>query len=309
MKLFIIGNGFDIGHGLATKYSDFRRYLKVNHPEFLENFEKHYYLYSTSKESRNQLMLWNKFEENLPKIDQNIIKQEADQIEKNLADDDPTNDDFLYSDLSNEYSYIDKLPEYLAEWLNTISLENVPRRTSLIKEDSNDLYVNFNYTYVLEEVYNIPDDRIIHIHGVLNNYTDGPIIGHGDFNKIYTTQKRRRIAELYLHEKEQNIYKAFEHYYKHTYKDIKKFLPKLDKIKGETINEIIVIGHSVASVDSPYFSYIDELTGGRAKWNVYYLNDEEKKVIKQNLSKVGISKVILKNIIHFYDLKYETVGC
>lgn len=29
-KLFIIGNGFDIAHGLATKYSDFKIYLQGN---------------------------------------------------------------------------------------------------------------------------------------------------------------------------------------------------------------------------------------------------------------------------------------
>ena len=28
MKLFIIGNGFDKGHGLNTSYWDFRTYLK-----------------------------------------------------------------------------------------------------------------------------------------------------------------------------------------------------------------------------------------------------------------------------------------
>ena len=34
MKLFIIGNGFDKGHGLNTSYWDFRTYLKNMYPEF-----------------------------------------------------------------------------------------------------------------------------------------------------------------------------------------------------------------------------------------------------------------------------------
>ena len=39
MKLFIIGNGFDKGHGLNTSYWDFRTYLKNMYPEFLYAFE------------------------------------------------------------------------------------------------------------------------------------------------------------------------------------------------------------------------------------------------------------------------------
>lgn len=45
MKLFIIGNGFDIGHGLPIKYWDFRTFLDLVHPEFLKSFEEHYDIY------------------------------------------------------------------------------------------------------------------------------------------------------------------------------------------------------------------------------------------------------------------------
>ena len=41
-KLYIIGNGFDIAHGLDTEYWNFRSFLSDNHPQFLENFEYWY---------------------------------------------------------------------------------------------------------------------------------------------------------------------------------------------------------------------------------------------------------------------------
>lgn len=47
MKLFIIGNGFDIGHGLPTHYWDFRTYLENRDPSFLTAFEEHYDIYPT----------------------------------------------------------------------------------------------------------------------------------------------------------------------------------------------------------------------------------------------------------------------
>lgn len=36
-KLFIIGNGFDISHGLPTRYCDFQTYLKKEYPEASED--------------------------------------------------------------------------------------------------------------------------------------------------------------------------------------------------------------------------------------------------------------------------------
>ena len=39
MKLFIIGNGFDIAHNLNTSYGDFRDYLEKENWEFLSSLE------------------------------------------------------------------------------------------------------------------------------------------------------------------------------------------------------------------------------------------------------------------------------
>lgn len=35
MRLFVIGNGFDINLGLNTSYKDFYYFLRQKHPEFL----------------------------------------------------------------------------------------------------------------------------------------------------------------------------------------------------------------------------------------------------------------------------------
>ena len=40
--LYIIGNGFDIAHGLDTSYWNFRSYLEMRDYEFLLSFEKMY---------------------------------------------------------------------------------------------------------------------------------------------------------------------------------------------------------------------------------------------------------------------------
>lgn len=58
MKLYIIGNGFDIGHGIPCKYSDFYTYLERNREDVLEEMGQYYYVDSDSE-------LWSDFERGL----------------------------------------------------------------------------------------------------------------------------------------------------------------------------------------------------------------------------------------------------
>ncbi|WP_372339312.1 AbiH family protein [Flavobacterium sp. '19STA2R22 D10 B1'] len=42
MKLFVIGNGFDISHNIPCRYSDFCDYYNKNRSDVLEIIEKFY---------------------------------------------------------------------------------------------------------------------------------------------------------------------------------------------------------------------------------------------------------------------------
>ncbi|MFT8351732.1 AbiH family protein [Clostridium saccharoperbutylacetonicum] len=48
-------------------------------------------------------------------------------------------------------------------------------RTTIIDYKSNDMYVTFNYTSVLENVYKISENKITHIHGSLRMRDGNPI--------------------------------------------------------------------------------------------------------------------------------------
>lgn len=41
-SLYVIGNGFDVAHGLRTDYWKFRTYLEAEYPYFLNQFEALY---------------------------------------------------------------------------------------------------------------------------------------------------------------------------------------------------------------------------------------------------------------------------
>ena len=42
MKLYYIGNGFDLAHNLPTRYLDFKEYFKTNYPEYYYRFIEMY---------------------------------------------------------------------------------------------------------------------------------------------------------------------------------------------------------------------------------------------------------------------------
>ncbi|PTJ40227.1 hypothetical protein BU021_07410, partial [Staphylococcus simulans] len=73
MNLYIIGNGFDIDHGIKSSYYDFKKYLKTSADDnanlFLNILEKSY-----TKDDDN---LWKNLEENIGNLDLNSVIEES----------------------------------------------------------------------------------------------------------------------------------------------------------------------------------------------------------------------------------------
>lgn len=141
MKVFIIGNGFDKGHGLKTDYWDFRIYLKNIYPEFLNAFEEHYYIYPANNEKAKRELLWNELEKNLANIDEDLIIDDALQIDMALESGDIGIEDTLYEYFTDQYKYI--VAKYLKQWVRTIRIRDVKPKTSLIDKENNAIYITF----------------------------------------------------------------------------------------------------------------------------------------------------------------------
>ena len=160
MRLYIIGNGFDLAHGLKTTYFDFAEYLKKESPGFFNYLNNIY----------NEDELWSNFEEALGKL--NIEK--VNYIENIIGIKD-FNSLFLPKEIKEE----------LCKWLNSIDYN----ATKKFKIEKNDIYFSFNYTDTLNKVYNIDIENIEYIHCIsaylLFGAADELIIGHNnsDFNQ------------------------------------------------------------------------------------------------------------------------------
>ena len=97
MKLFIVGNGFDLGHGIPCEYSDFRNYLLENRGDILEIMEKYYYLGQDSN-------LWSHFETSLEKdINYDSISDIIGENSPHFASDDFSDGDWYVAQIYIEH--------------------------------------------------------------------------------------------------------------------------------------------------------------------------------------------------------------
>lgn len=63
-RLYVIGNGFDLAHGISCRYQDFKRYCQ----EYNEEMYRHIDLFYTDTDK-----LWSDFEAEMPNIDENRL--------------------------------------------------------------------------------------------------------------------------------------------------------------------------------------------------------------------------------------------
>lgn len=285
-KLYIIGNGFDKAHGLGTSYWNFREYLLKEQPEFLYRFEKLYgfeplddaeYGYSEDMQRRwNAAVdkkLWSKFEEDMAMPDISSMLSFSESIVGDLALESGNIGikDTLDYYWKQEYGFISELQTYVKQWISQINLgETSPMQSDLVGNDQ-DYFFNFNYTAVLEKVYQIP--HVLHIHGSVANEWDGdPIIGHCNRGEI---QKRRNLshkAEEHFDEGDASIQNAIAEYLDAIFKDT-TFLISINRSffqRLRTVDHVIVIGWSAGEADIPYLKAIRDSVHKNAKWTVYY---------------------------------------
>lgn len=302
MNLFIIGNGFDLGHNLSTRYWDFRCFLEEHREEFLKDFEDKYSLWGEELKT----FLWNNFEHNLANLDEEILVEEMFQsTDLGLESGNVGIEDTLNYHFEKDFKYIEKLTIYLKEWIEVVNedLDDLNRRTSLIDTNSNDIFINFNYTTTLQKVYNVSEKNVLHIHGVINA-EDDLVLGHSNLSKLQNFLEKRESYKNSADEQSTPIYNILVEYCYETYKDVDKYMYKLSSIDFKLVSQITIVGHSLGEVDLPYFKVINELTKSNVEWQIYYYCEEEINSFKEKLVRIGVDELKIKFIQsdNFYNL-------
>lgn len=266
--LYLIGNGFDIHHGINSKYSDFREWLgKVNSDLICQINE----LYGIED---NDAKWWSDFENKLASLD--AVNYGAQIAQENVPDLLSEHCDAMWNQASIEVELqldrlFSELRGYFHDWVIHLNSPSFEKMINLNTQDS--IFINFNYTKTLEILYGVNALKVLHVHGCIDS-DENFILGHGcDSNKLWKMNKIEmpkfpqnipldEINEYYesffgysLHEKfalEASI-RGIVSQKKPVKEIIRKYSKKFDSIKN--VKVVHVYGISLSKVDMPYFIY------------------------------------------------------
>ncbi|MEI3526677.1 MAG: AbiH family protein [Bacilli bacterium] len=280
MILYIIGNGFDINHGMKTSFKDFLKHIENKKSKSLGELE------NLSNED-----MWNDFEKSLGDINYELFMAVMGSV-YNRDENTINEDDNYYSDTFDFEHY---LPNYynlqkdLVEWISKVELP-----IKKYKLDKNAIFLTFNYTNVLELVYNINDESIIHIHGRLGGNKELQV-GFGNVNINNILDEVDRVIYTGDFPYELVGYEMLVKYLKCFEKPITKNIEKYFTLFKEKLNitEIYILGFSFNQIDITYLSSIFENIDNEAKVFISYFDDKDKKNINKFIETSKTRKIIV----------------
>lgn len=284
MKLVIIGNGFDLHHGLNTSYSSFKAFLR---PGFVRELERFY----TPE-------LWSEFEEALGNL-----RLSDDFIDNNygFVEQRPYRDEgFDRFDGPQEHYITElqwKLGQEFKRWIATVK---IPQEKcfdgSILHKD--DLYLCFNYTSTLEKIYRINSSKICYIHGRADMEPSEIIYGHAKKPQRYEEMSATNWEwfQSEVSEEEFDRIRIRQAYREQTYKQVDAAIEKhkafFDHVGGHA-SEVYVLGHSISEIDLPYFETVSHnafRSGTTLSWKVSYYRESEAPILLQRLESIGVDE-------------------
>lgn len=256
-RLFVIGNGFDTAHGLQTKYSDFRSFVCKKNRKIFNIIEQAEIEYNKTKKQACDLSEnWSYFEDILEYMDFSQYNKEeetefreiltygaAKPIEKvsRIGDKINSKNSFILNGINRLFN----------EWINEVNIQKFLQKD--LQFNTDDKFLNFNYTNTLEMLYEIEGVNHIHRDDKANE----------GYRYIFGFK-----GEEEAHEEPTNLRAHFRPAYKNIAPDIaavkNEFIKpvcsiidegKVDYGKNE-IKEIYFWGFELADVDKPYIEKI-----------------------------------------------------
>ena len=278
ITLFIIGNGFDLYHGILSKYKHLCCWLNLNgHESFVDEMQ-HVFQQLDGKIDT----LWCNFEVALGdyNLDQVYLRyyEEPMYLSNYNIWDKAANDV-----VDKVHDLCVQIRPLMKEWVQAIKINHVVPQF-VLPMDSN--YLTFNYTKVLEEIYGIPSVNICHIHGCVD---DGEelITGHDSIkgDTVFGAQSNEEERA------KQKIVRQINGLAKDKtgqYEKNKAFFEKLSNVK-----HVVVLGHSLSEIDSHYFGKVLKSIRKDAIWHfsIYSGDQNNRKRVdsfKRNCEKSSI---------------------
>ena len=266
--LFFIGNGFDLFHGVKSRFKDFRNWLDSKGDQYEKFVYQMEELFPLSDKHGN--LLWADFESALGKIDIAEIHTKY----SGALNDDIYDEEYQKRAARHFRDIVSQIPVYLNEWARDMNLTKVTPKLELSKDS---LYLTFNYTLLLEQLYQIPQCQILHIHGSIDNQK--PLItGHREsFSMNGIDIRNNNIEKSYqlISDEAESLRKPVD--------ELIDANMSYFKSLGH-IQNVVVFGHSLSMIDMPYFKEVLHHVGDDAKWFFTYIDDVERNKAQEIVS-------------------------
>ncbi len=237
--LVIVGNGFDIQNGLPTSYWYFYKQYK-------NRLDEHFVHFTDFFDDQE----WSNFEENLGLFDEDNFRESAAW--------EPSMDDMIESSkyvsgYNDEISQktdelVDDIKSAFTTWIRGV---DVKQATKFMEFPKGFKFINFNYTSTLQDVYSVPDEDVLHIHGKARWDV---IFGHGIGYGNQSSSMEPNLDEPWFEESFQTLASVTDKFHKPVNEILEEHREHLEKYGDVT--KIIVLGHSINDIDIPYLKCI-----------------------------------------------------
>ena len=298
-RLYIIGNGFDIAHRMKTSYWDFKKWLAEQEDSAPKSL---LWVLSNLESYCNVENFWSSLELSLGHMDiRSYLKEIMGEHQITDINDEHYGElgeawDAVYAQLItiDAEMGLDVISDIFADWIRTIQPASAqePQYQQLSGQD---LYLSFNYTNTLEELYAIPSSQVLHIHGLASDAESILIFGHGH---MYDLDKCDAIGEEVMGIDAEGVARMYGTELNNLYKDTESIYLQnqgwFDNLTNAGITEIVALGFSFGEVDDRYFREIKHRLPN-AKWyfSIYTKNELTRRVDIEHandfIKRVGIN--------------------
>ena len=283
-KLYIIGNGFDLWHGIPSSFGQFRSFVGEHQPELLKAVQD----YLPVNEN------WSDLELALAEIDVANLIEDLEQFMPGYGADDWSDSghhDFQYEVGRVVECLSRELRHRFGQWIRQLPIPShttAERRLQTI--DPTALFLNFNYTPTLQKLYDVSDAQILHIHGRVNLSDSNLVLGHA-WNPIERRSLNSRPDIEEIDTRLMEAHSILDKYFSDTFKPsvdlIVEHLPFFQRLTE--IQEVCVLGHSLSAVDELYFRSLLAIPGmASAQWLVACHLDSDFQTTPTTLVELGV---------------------
>lgn len=309
-NLYIIGNGFDLHHGVRCDFEDFMKWLKKNDKSLFTDLTQVY----DDAENNNW---WRDFENSLAQLNINYYANKKGNLyDPEYIKDGSIEDKTKYASLKVIEEF-DKIKESLRQdfqkWLSE-AYEKRSKEKKIQFPSEGSIFLTFNYTKTLEDIYEINVKRVYHIHGVIDD-KDCMEFGHGlgedELNDMLKSQELRigevwnkklnRMTRLQIVTPKHKEFAALSSLESivSLKKDVEGCIEKNQQFFNEILDveRIYVYGFSFSSIDMPYLEKIIRRTKPETHWVISWYSQEDKRRIMDFIIRFDIQNfTIIKGI-------------